>query len=154
LENVAVPPSAAIAAMATKRYATEGYHQPYAGAKFPLMGVRDVAHRFNGQDQDVLNPLGVNVVRSLRGKGVCVWAMRSRSADPMYRFATTRVIFNVLNGTLRSGFDYEIFSSIDSAGVRLMRIAETARSVCRRMWIAGALFGETEAEAFVVRCNF
>lgn len=154
LENGVVPPSAAIAAMATKRFAEEGFQQPAAGAKYPLQGVLDVAVKYTNQDQEVLNPLGINLIRNLRNKGIVSWAMRTRSADTYYRFTVTRVIMNVLNGTLRRGFDFDLFSSIDGEGVLLSRIEETARAVCRRLWRGKALFGNTEAEAFEVICNF
>lgn len=154
LEDGIVPPSAAIAGLTTKRFTEEGFHQPGAGAKYPLQGVKDVTVRYNNQDQEVLNPLGINLIRNLRNKGVVSWAMRTLSADTFYRFTVTRVIMNVLNGTLRRGFDFDLFSSIDGQGVLLSRIEETARAVCRRLWRSRALFGNSEAAAFEVVCNF
>lgn len=154
LDQNVVPASAGVAATATRMYKQRGYHQPYAGASYPLQGVVDVDRRFGRQEQDILNPLGINLIRFLKNKGVVIWGMRTRSSDPYYRFSTTRVIFNVLNGTLRSAFDSDLFTSIDGQGVLLMRIEETAMSVCRRMWQAGAFFGSTPAEAFAVKCSF
>ena len=154
LEGEFIPASAGVAAMATRMYRERGYHQPFAGALYPLQGVTDVERRYGRQEQDVLNPIGINLIRFLRNKGVCVWGMRTRSADPFYRFSVTRVIFNVLNGTLRDAFDFELFASIDDRGVLLGRIKDTALSVCRRMWKAGALFGATEQQAFEVKCSF
>jgi uncharacterized protein len=145
LEGGQVPPSAAEAAISTRRFQVEGIQQPGAGAKYPIQGVQDVAVKFSGQDQDVLNPLGINLIRRLRNKGVLVWAMRTLSADSFYRFTATRVIMNVLNGTLRRGFDFEVFQSIDGKGILLSRIDETARSVCRKLWRQGA---------FEIVCNF
>lgn len=153
LEEGVVPASAGVAGIATKRAKEVGFHHPPAGARYPMQGVLDVVKRFGNQDQDVMNPVGANLVRYLRNKGVCVWAMRSRSVDSFYTFIHTRVIMNVLNGTLRNAFDFEIFSSIDGRGVLMSRMKETAASVCRRMWIGGALFGETESEAFEVVCS-
>jgi phage tail sheath protein FI len=153
LEGNIIPCSAAIAGMATKRFSEQGYHQPMAGARYPLQGVIDVDVRFGNQDQSVLNPLGINLVRSLRNIGVVSWAMRTRSSDTFYRFTVTRVIMNVLNGTLRRAYNFDLFNSIDGRGVQLARMEETARAVCRRMWISKALYGNTEAEAFEVRCS-
>ena len=153
LEGNLVPCSSAIAGLGTKRFSEEGYHQPMAGAKYPIQGVTDVDVRFGNQDQSVLNPLGINLVRYLRNKGVVAWAMRTRSSDTFYRFSVTRVIMNVLNGTLRRAYDFELFSSIDGQGVKLSRLEETANAVCRRMWKSKALYGNTEQEAFEVRCS-
>lgn len=153
-EGSTVPPSAGIAAMATRMFRERGYHQPYAGDLYPLQGVVDVSRRYGRQEQDTLNPSGINLIRFLRNRGVCVWGMRTRSSDSFYRFSTTRVIFNVLNGTLRNSFNSEIFTSIDDGGVLLGRIEETALSVCRRMWQGKAFFGATATDAFAVKCNF
>lgn len=154
LDDVVVPPSAGVAGIATRRFKEEGFQQPPAGAKFPMLGVKDAVTKIGNQLQDVLNPLRINVVRNLRNKGVVVWAMRTRSTNEFYKFLHTRVIMNVLNGTLRRGFDNEVFSVIDSQGVLLHSIAQTANAVCSRLWRGKALFGATEAEAFEVKCDF
>lgn len=153
-EGDTVPASGGVVGLALKNFSERGYFQPFAGAKYPLQGVRDVAKRYGRQDQDVLNPLGINVIRRLPNLGVLVWAMRTRSADTNYTFIPTRVVMNVLNGSLQRAFPFELFSSIDGNGVFLSRLEDTARSVCRRMWIAGALFGQTEGDAFQVVCDF
>lgn len=154
LEDAVVPPSAAVAGLASKRYREEGYPQPPAGAKYPLLGVKDVVTKVNTQIQDDLNPSGLNVIRNLRGRGVCVWGMRTRSSDSFYTFVHTRVIMNVLNGTLRRGFTNEVFSVVDGQGIFLNAISQTAASVCSRLWREKALFGATEAQAFEVKCDF
>lgn len=154
LEDGAVPPSAGVAGLATRRFKEEGFHQPAAGSKFPMLGVKDVVTKVSTQVQDTLNPSGINVIRNLRNKGIVVWAMRTRSNNEFYTFLHTRVIMNVLNGTLRKGFDNELFSAIDGNGVLLNSISQTASSVCSRLWRGKALFGATEVEAFEVKCDF
>jgi len=104
-------------------------------------------------EQSILNPLGINLVRKLANKGVVIWGMRTLSTDELYKFGSTRVNMNVLNGTLRRAFDNELFNSIDGSGVLMGRIRETARSVCRQMWEAKALYGASEADAFQVVCG-
>lgn len=153
LEDGTVPASAAVAGVATKRYREQGYHQPPAGAKYPIVGVKDVATRFGNQAQSTLNPLGVNLVRYLMNLGVVVWGSRTRSSDSFYRFVNTRIIMNALNGSLRDAFDSEIFSAVDGFGILFSRIQETARNICRRFWLSGALYGATEAEAFECVCS-
>ncbi|UKO99364.1 phage tail sheath subtilisin-like domain-containing protein [Nostoc sp. UHCC 0870] len=154
LEDATVPPSAGVAGLATRAFKEEGFQQPPAGAKFPVLGVKDVVTKVNNAQQDVLNPLRINVIRNLRNKGVVVWAMRTRSTNEFYKFVHTRVIMNVLNGTLRKGFDNELFSIIDGQGILLNNISQTAYAVCSRLWRGKALFGATEAEAFEVKCDF
>lgn len=154
LDDVVVPASAGVAGVATRRFKEEGFQQPFAGAKFPVLGVKDTVTRVSTQVQDTLNPDGINVVRNLRNKGVVIWGMRTRSTDSFYKFVNTRVIMNVLNGTLRRGFDNDLFSVVDGQGVLLNSISQTAARVCSRLWRGKALFGATEVEAFEVKCDF
>ncbi|WP_190646812.1 phage tail sheath subtilisin-like domain-containing protein [Oculatella sp. FACHB-28] len=154
LEDEEVPPSSAVAGVATLRHREQGFHQPAAGAKYAVKGVKDVKVRVNTQQQDTLNPLGINIVRNLRNKGIVIWGMRTRSADTFYTQAPGRIVMNVLNGSLRKGFDFELFNSIDGEGVALHLIDQAATSICRLLWVGKALFGADEEEAFEVRCNF
>jgi len=152
-EGGLVPASPAVAAMTTKRFSEQGYHQPSAGAKYPLRGVTEAVPALGNQEQSILNPLGINLVRKLANKGVVIWGMRTLSTDELYKFGSTRVIMNILNGTLRRAFDNELFNSIDGSGVLMGRIRETARAVCRQMWEAKALYGAAEVDAFQVVCG-
>jgi hypothetical protein len=153
-EDTLIPPSAVVAASACKKYSIDGFQEPIGGTRYKLSSVRDVAVRYVNQQQDNLNPIGINLVRNLKNKGVCIWGMRTRASDSNYRFIHTRVIMNVVNGTLRSAFDSFLFSSIDGVGILLHRISETAYSVGIRLWLGRALFGGTPELAFAVVCNF
>lgn len=154
LENNTVPPSAAIAGIWTRRTREQGIQQPPAGKQYPIQGVTDVTVRYSNADQNLLNPLNINLIRNLRNKGVLAYAMRTRSSDPFYAQCVTRIIMSVLNGTLRTAFDDDLFTSIDGRGILLLRMEETARSICRQLWRQGALFGNSEEEAFEVVCSF
>jgi uncharacterized protein len=154
LEDVQIPPSGVVAASACRKYSVEGFQEPIGGTRYKLSSVKDVVTRYVNSQQDQLNPLGINLIRNLRNKGVCIWGMRTRASDSDYRFIHTRVIMNVVNGSLRSAFDDYPFSSIDGIGIVLHRIEETANSVGIRLWQSNALFGGTPQEAFQAICNF
>lgn len=153
LEDAVVPPSTAIAGLAIRRYRNEGFQEPPAGAKFPLKGVKDVQYKVTKAHQEVGNPLGINAVRNLPNKGVVAWGSRTRSSSPYYRFVNTRVILNILAGTLRKAFDTLIFSAVDGQGVLFTRIAETINQICYRLWIGGALYGQRPIDAFHVEVS-
>lgn len=148
-----IPPSLAVAAIALRRYESEGFPQPPAGAKFRLRGVSDVKFRVKKQHQAVLNPDGINCVRYLPNTGVVVYGARTRSSSPYYRFANTRIILSVLIGTLSTAFDSEVFTAVDGQGILFTRLRETAKAVCYRLYIGGALFGGTPEEAYFVKVD-
>lgn len=153
LEDAVVPPSTAIAGLAIRRYRTEGFQEPPAGAKFPVKGVKDVKYKVTKAHQEIGNPLGINAIRNLPNKGIVAWGSRTRSSSPYYRFVNTRVIINILAGTLKHAFDTLIFSAVDGQGVLFTRIAETINQICYRMWIGGALYGARVTDAFAVECS-
>jgi uncharacterized protein len=153
LEGNWVPPSAAIAAIGLRRSAEQGFSQPPAGGQYPVKGVTDVQFKVTKAQQAVLNPLGINAIRYFPNKGVLVYGSRTRSSDPYYKFINTRVILNVLIGSLRSAFDNLVFSAVDGQGILFTRIRETAEAICYSLWDGGALFGASPEEAFAVICG-
>lgn len=148
-----VPPSAAIAGIAVRRFNEKGFNQPPAGAKYAIRGVKNVATKITNSQQATLNPNGINCIRNLPNLGVVAWGSRTRSSSGYYRFVSTRVILNTLIGTLRHAFDSEIFSSIDGKGVLFSRIKETAVDICYRLYTGGALYGATTEDAYAVLCG-
>ncbi len=136
-----------------RRYRSEGFQEPPAGAKFPVKGVKDVKFKVTKAHQEIGNPLGINAIRNLPNKGIVAWGSRSRSSSPYYRFVNTRIILNILSGTLKHAFDTLIFSSVDGQGVLFTRIAETINQICYRMWIGGALYGARVSDAYAVECS-
>lgn len=148
-----LPPSAAVAAIGLRRFADQGFRQPPAGAQYPIRGVVDVKYRVKRNQQAVLNPLGINVIRYLPNTGVVAYGARTRSTNPFYRFVNTRVILSVLIGTLRTAFDTDVFTAIDGQGVLFSRLKETTKAICYRLYIGGALFGATPDEAFFVKVD-
>lgn len=145
-----VPPSGAIAGIAARRIKEQGFVSVPAGIKFPVKGVKGLTKKFTRTEQDVLNPLNINLIRDLPNRGIVSWGARLRSNSEYYRFWLTRVIFNVYNRTLQEAFDELIFDVNDGQGALLQRIRQTAHAVSYRLWKAGAFYGATPDEAFQI----
>lgn len=148
-----VPMSASVVGVALRRYREEGYRQPPAGVKYPVYGVKGISFPVTDAVQSQLNPQGINCGRILTNKGAVIYGARTLSTSPYYRFMTTRVILNVLSGTLSRAFDEVVFSSVDGQGALFGRIKQTAIGICERLRQAGALFGATPEEAYLVVCD-
>lgn len=153
LEGYKVPPSPHIAGVAVKRYSEQGFQHPPAGVMYALRGVTGVDFEITKQHQLASNPKGMNAIRYLHNHGVVIWGARTRSADPMYRWVNTRIILNVLIGTLRPAFDQFIFSAVDGQNVLFSRIKATADNLLYRFWTGGALFGANPNNAYTVICD-
>jgi phage tail sheath protein FI len=115
----------------------------------------------NSSQQNLLNPEGCNAIRTLPGypqTAVFIWGGRTRvkSSDAqqkLYQFVNTRVILNVVYGSLRSAFDTQIFNVIDGFGVAFNQIISVGNSVLNQLYVQGALFGARPSDAFQVICD-
>lgn len=155
--GVSVPMSVTVAAIAIKKYRSN-FAQAPAGTAIPVYGVTGQTFKVTNEVQDQLNKLGINCGRifdsasasSLRG--AVVYGARTLSTSPFWTFGNTRVIANVLEGTLRYSFDNEIFSNLDGEGEAFNRVTQTATSICERLRQAGAFYG-TSTDGYLVVCD-
>jgi phage tail sheath protein FI len=162
-----------VAGLAIRRYrdASGGFRLPPAGAKYSLAGARGVQIQITNAQQEVSNPQGLNALRQLPGYSttdpdtgevfgpVFVWGSRTRvnrgnATQALYQFVNTRVILNVIYGTLRQAFDGQIFSIIDGRAVTFNQIRAIAdNTLYENFFVPGALFGATPAQAYQVVCD-
>jgi hypothetical protein len=156
-----IPPSPYVTGVALRRYRAEGYQFPPAGVKYQLADAVGVQLPVNSSQQNLLNPKGCNVVRTLPGypqTAVFIWGGRCRvnekdAQQRLYQFINTRVILNVVYGSLRNAFDSQIFNVIDGFGVVFNQIISIGNSVLNQLYVRGALFGSKPRDAFQVICD-
>ena len=154
LSNNLVPMSAAVVGVALRRYRVEGFKQPPAGVPYPVYGVSGTSYPVTTKIQQQLNPIGINCGRYLsNGKGTVIFACRTVSTNTYYTFMHTRVILNVLGGSLRSAYDSILFSVIDGMGLAMARVKATAVGYCEQLRLAGALYGASPDDAYLVVCD-
>jgi len=171
--GVYIPPTPFVTGLAMRRYRDEvaGFRLPPAGAKYNLAGARGVQVEITGGQQNVSNPFGLNALRQLPGYSetdadtgitygpVFVWGSRTRvnpanAEQALYKFVNTRVIINVIYGTMRYAFDNQIFSIVDGRAVTFNQIRTiAANTLYEQFYVPGALFGSTAADAFDVICD-
>jgi hypothetical protein len=157
-----IPPSPYVTGVAVRRYRAEGYQFPPAGVKYQLRDAVAVQIPVNSAQQNLLNPEGCNVVRTLPGypdAAVFIWGGRTRLLNPndaqqkLYQFVNTRVILNVVYGSLRTAFDNQIFNVIDGFNVIYNQIVLIGESILNQLYVRGALFGSKPSDAFQVICD-
>jgi hypothetical protein len=156
-----IPPSPYVTGVAVRRYRAEGYQFPPAGVKYQLADAVAAQIPINSAQQNLLNPDGCNAVRTLPGypqTAVFIWGGRTRvntkdAQQRLYQFVNTRVILNVVYGSLRTAFDSQIFNVIDGFGVVFNQIISVGNSVLNQLYVRGALFGARPSNAFQVICD-
>ncbi|WP_437755048.1 phage tail sheath family protein [Sorangium sp. So ce1389] len=105
----------------------------------------------NFAQQEVLNPLGVNCLRFLSGRGYRVWGARTTSSDPEWKYVSIRRYFNYVERSIDVGTQWAVF---EPNGERLWaNVRETISSFLYGEWRSGALLGTDPKEAYFVRCD-
>ena len=102
-------------------------------------------------EHDLLNPAGINVIRSFPGRGIRVWGARTLSSDPAWRYINVRRLFNYVEESVLEGTQWVVFEPNDME--LWQRVRRTITAFLLGVWRNGALFGATPEEAFYVKCD-
>ncbi len=145
-----VPPSGHLAGIYAHTDATRGVFK--APANVVVTGALDVATKITQAQQDGLNPEGINIIRSFSG-AVTVWGARTMADDitSQFRYVSTRRYFNFLRESIIDGTRWVVFEP-NSTGL-WQRIIRNVGDFLLEQWRSGALFGDTPAQAYYVRCD-
>jgi uncharacterized protein len=149
----AIPPSAVVAGTAVRVQREFGLRQPPASINFPLRGVTTLSMNITRQVQEVLNPLGINCIRTFRNQGVCIYGARTLSTNRFYTFYLVRLILNILAATLEDAYEGLVLTSVDGLGTTFSNVVGTGKAVCEQLRRAGALYGNSPDQAYQVICN-
>jgi phage tail sheath protein FI len=147
--NIFVPPSGHMAGIWSRNDDTRGVHK--APANEVIRGAISLEINITKGEHDLLNPVGINAIRSFPGRGIRVWGARTLSSDPAWRYLNVRRLFNYLEKSILNGTDWVVFEPNDNMLWSKIRRAITAFLV--NEWRKGALFGLTPTEAFYVKCD-
>ena len=90
-------------------------------------------------EQDVLNPIGVNCLRSFPGRGLRVWGARTLSSDPAWRYINVRRLFNYVEKSIQDGLQWVVFEPNDSD--LWARVRRDMNAFLTGVWREGVLFG-------------
>lgn len=144
-----VPPSGHLTGVYNRVDGDRGAHK--APANEIVMGATGVEIQISRGEQDILNPVGVNCIRTFPGRGIRVWGARTLSSDGAWRYVSVRRLFIMVSASMDIGLQWVVFEPNDS---RLWaRIRRDVTGFLRNVWRSGALFGDTEAQAFYVKCD-
>jgi len=147
--ELSLPPSGFVSGIYARNDVERGVY------KAPANEVVRSAIRFeidvNFGQQEMLNPLGVNCLRLLSGRGYRVWGARLASSDPEWKYVSDRRYFNYLESSIDRGTQWAVF---EPNGERLWaNVRQTISDFLYNEWRNGALLGTTTDEAYFVRCD-
>ncbi|MET9383055.1 phage tail sheath subtilisin-like domain-containing protein [Streptomyces sp. NPDC002928] len=144
-----IPPSGHVAGIWARNDSERGVHK--APANEVVRGAVDLEIQITRGEQDLLNPIGVNCIRSFPGRGIRVWGARTLSSDPAWRYLNIRRYFNYLEESILIGTQWVVFEPNDHA--LWARIRRNISAFLVNEWRNGALFGQRAEEAYYVKCD-
>lgn len=148
---VSLPPSGHVMGIYARTDIDRGVHK--APANEVIRGISDLELKLTKEEQDVLNPNHINVLRNFRdnNRGLRVWGARTVASDPLWRYVNVRRLFIFVENSIDRGTQWAVFEPNDE--VTWARLRRTVTAFLTRVWRDGALQGVTQAEAFFVRCD-
>jgi uncharacterized protein len=146
---LSVPPSGHIAGVWARSDNTRGVHK--APANEVIRGVLSPSYEVTNGEQEVLNPEGVNCIRTFTSRGVRVWGARTLSSDARYRYLNVRRLFNYVAESLQKGTQWAVFEPNNIETWLLVK--RDISAFLMGVWRDGALFGATPEKAFFVKCD-
>jgi uncharacterized protein len=144
-----VPPGGHVAGIYARSDTNRGVHK--APANEPVRGIVDLQFNVTTGDQDVLNPRGVNCIRSFVGRGNLVWGARTTSDDPAWKYVNVRRLFLFLEKSIQRSTQWVVFEPNNQA--LWARLKQGVSDWLVGVWRDGALMGTTPEQAFFVRCD-
>jgi phage tail sheath protein FI len=144
-----IPPSGHVAGIYARSDAERGVHK--APANEIVRGCVGLKYHVTKGEQDVLNPKGINCIRSFPGRGIRVWGARTLSSDSSWQYLNVRRLFIMIEESISRGTQWVVFEPNDR--VLWNRIRRDISAFLYTQWLSGALVGATPQEAFYVKCD-
>ena len=150
LKRTFVHPSGHMAGIYARVDQERGVHK--APANEVVRGALGLAYSVSKNEQDGLNPKGINIIRNLNGN-IRVWGARTLGGDDNgeYKYVNVRRFMNFLSESIDEGTQWVVFEP--NAEPLWQRIRRSVTGFLTVVWRDGALFGATPEEAFFVKCD-
>ncbi len=151
----AVPASGTMAGLYARTDAARGVWKAPAGVDAVLAGVAGLEHPLNDAELGRLNPLAINGLRELSGRGFVAWGARTLDgADPSgseWRYVPVRRTALFLIESLVQGTRWAVFEPNDPALWAALELA--VGTFLYGLYQRGAFQGTKPSDAYFVRCD-
>ncbi len=148
----AIPPSGHVAGVLARTDLAVGVHAAPANAT--LEWAVGVTSEVGPELQGILNPLGVNCIRTLPGRGIRVYGARTVSSDPEWRFLNVRRLLLMIEEAVEEALQWTVFEPNDVRDFALRQsLVASVATFLEQLWARGALAGAMPATSFFVKCD-
>ena len=148
-KELTLPPSGFVTGVYARNDIERGVWK--APANEVVRGALRFEREISKGEQEVLNPEGINCLRTFFGRGNRIWGARTISSDPEWMYVNIRRYFIYLEHSIDRSTQWAVF---EPNGPDLWsNITDTISSFLFAEWRSGALLGATPEEAYFVRCD-
>jgi len=149
--RILTPPSGYVAGIYARTDNSRGVFKAPAGVEAGVSGAISPATFVSDFEQDSLNPVQVNVIRSVPGSGLVVWGTRTIGSDAEYRYVPVRRMAIFLRVSIYYGIQFAVFEPNDEPLWASLRL--NIRAFMLTQFRSGAFQGSKPDEAFFVKCD-
>jgi phage tail sheath protein FI len=148
-------PSGVIAGLYARTDANRGIWKAPAGTEASLVGVQGSAYKLNDAENGLLNPLGLNCLRSFPNYGNIAWGARTLDgADEKaseWKYVPVRRLALYIEESLFRGTKWIVFEPNDEPLWAQIRL--NLGAFMHGLFRQGAFQGKTPREAYLVKCD-
>ena len=150
-----VAPSGTMAGVWARTDAGPGVWKAPGGTEAKLLGVSGLVYRLTDAENGILNPLGLNCLRTLPVYGNVSWGARTLDgADVLasqWKYLPVRRLAKLIEETAFRGSQWAVFEPNDEPLWSQLRLNLT--SFMQGLFRQGAFQGKTPRDAFLVKCD-
>ncbi len=147
--NILIPPSGSVMGIYARVDTNRGVHK--APANEVVRACTGLDCQYNKGEQDILNPIGVNLIRSFTGEGIRVWGARTSSSNSIWKYINVRRLFIFIEESIKRNTNWVVFEPNDEN--LWSRVQRTIENFLETTWRNGALMGSTSGEAYFVKVD-
>lgn len=140
-----IPPSGAVLGVYSRTDIARGVHKAPANETVACTGLKV---NYTKSEQDILNPEGVNLIRSFPGQGIRIWGARTASSNSAFKYVNVRRLFIYVEESIKANTNWVVFEPNDPT--LWQRVSMTVSSFLDGLWRTGMLSGNSASEAFFV----
>lgn len=145
-KNTYMPPSGAIAGIYARVDNTRGVWK--APANEIIRNTTGLSIKYGENEQAILNPKGVNLIRSFPSMGIRVWGARTCSNERNWKYINICRLLIYLEESIKVNTSWVIFEPNNE--LLWLRVYNTIYTFLETIWHNGGLVGASESEAFFV----
>lgn len=147
--EIAVPPSGAVCGIYARN--DHEHNVSKAPANEVVLGALALERNITFAEQGLLNPLGINCIRSFPDRGIRVWGARTASSDSEFKYVNVRRYMIYLEHSIDNSTQWAVF---ENNGPQLWaRVKDSVESFLNNEFKENRLLGTSPAEAYFVRCD-